>query len=235
MFMGHYGPAVWDSRRGKTVPLISLWQAFLAVQAVDIIFAVLAILGIEGTVMKNGLPFFDIPWSHSLLSAIVISLAAGAVFRHFKPQSGMKGFWIIAALAFSHWLLDLVVHRPDLSIYPGGSQLFGFGFWNYVVPSFILEIGLLFIGLFYWVRVTRAKNSFYNIAPWGLYAFMVALQFAFITLPGLQLQRGIFDPSAQPQGAFLGVSALFVFGLLALLIGLIERGRPSNYALSSST
>ena len=86
MFMGHYGPAVWDAQRGKGEPLIALWQAFLAVQAVDIVFAVLAIVGVEGTVMKNGQPFFDIPWSHSLLTSLLISLFRRRIYFCLDPK-----------------------------------------------------------------------------------------------------------------------------------------------------
>lgn len=235
MFMGHYGLAVWDAQRGKKRPLISLWQAFLAVQFMDIVFAILAVFDIEGTVMKSGQPFFDIKWSHSFVSSVLLSFLGGAVFLFFKPKVGIKGFWVIAALVFSHWLLDLVVHRPDLPLYPQSSQLFGFGFWNYPIAAFILEIGLLFLGLFYWVRVTSPKNMLFTIAPWCLFAFMVAIQFLFITQPGLHLQAGTFDPSSQPQGIALGLSALFTFALLATLIGFIENGRSSIHISSSST
>lgn len=234
MLMGHYGLAVWDTQRGKKEPLIALWQAFLAVQAIDIVFAVLAIFGIEGTIMKNGAPFFYIPWSHSLVGSIFISLCAGAFFYFLKPETGKKGFWVITALAFSHWILDFVVHRPDLALYPGSSQFFGLSFWDYPVAAFFLEIGLLFFGLLYWVRATYAVSIIYRIAPWALFIFMSVLQFLFITQPGLHLQAGTFDPNSQPQGATLGVSALFGFAVVAFLIGLIERGRYPLYGSSSS-
>jgi hypothetical protein len=34
----------------------------------------------------------------------------------------------------SHWVLDLVVHRPDLPLYPG-SQRLRFGLWNNVAAT----------------------------------------------------------------------------------------------------
>jgi len=229
MFMGHYGPAVWDTQRGKGEPLIALWQAFLAVQAVDIVFAVLAIVGVEGTAMKDGQPFFDIPWSHSLLTSLLISLLAGGLFRLLKPSAGAKGFWVIAALAFSHWILDLIVHRPDLPLYPGGELYLGLALWNMPWLAYGLEIGLLAIGFVYWMRVTKPRSTLYAAAPIALFVFMAALQFYVITKPGLELQAGTFDIAAQPEGVGLGVSALFAFALLAGLIALIERGRPSVY------
>jgi len=66
MFIGHYGPAVWDTQRGHGVPLITLWQGFVAVQALDFTAGVLTLFGLEGTRMVNDAPFLHIPWSHSL-------------------------------------------------------------------------------------------------------------------------------------------------------------------------
>lgn len=227
MFMGHYGPAVWDTQRGKGLPLIALWQAFLAVQAIDIVFACLAMFGLEGSIMKDGMPFFDIPWSHSLLTSLLISVLAGCLFRVLKPAAGAKGFWVITALAFSHWVLDFIVHRPDLPLYPGGELYLGLGLWNFPWTAFVLEIGLLLIGFAYWMRVTKPRSRIYTIAPFLLFTFMVAVQFVFITKPGLDLQAGIFDMASQPQGVALGVSGLFAFALLTGLVALIEQGRPS--------
>jgi hypothetical protein len=234
MFMGHYGPAVWDTQRGKGVPLIALWQAFLAVQAIDIVFAVLAIFGLEGPVMKDGEPFSNIPWSHSLVTSIGISLVAGAIFWAFNRKAGAKGFLVITGLAFSHWILDLIVHRPDLPLYPGGELHLGFAVWNYPLIAFALEIGLLLFGFVYWMAVTKPKSILYSLAPMALFFFMCVLQFEFITKPGLDLQAGTFDLGAQLQGVALGVSALLAFGILAGLIGWIEGGRPSKFADDST-
>jgi len=101
MFIGHFGPAAWDTQRGKGVPMVTLWQGFLAVQAMDILFSVLAIFGIEGTgYMQDGVPLFDIPWSHSLVTSALLALAVGALFRALKPSAGMRGFWVMAGLVF---------------------------------------------------------------------------------------------------------------------------------------
>ncbi|RKQ71759.1 hypothetical protein DES40_1089 [Litorimonas taeanensis] len=229
MFMGHYGPAVWDTQRGRTAPLVPLWQAFLAVQAVDIVFSVLAIMGVEGSVMKDGQPVFHIPWSHSLLTSLIISIAAGAIFISFKPSAGRKGFIVVSLLAFSHWVLDLVVHRPDLPLYPGGDLHLGFALWDYPLLSFAMEIGLLLLGFVYWMGVTKPKTVFYSLAPIVLFTFMCILQFIAITKPGLDLQAGTFDPATQPQGVVLGVSGLFAFGLLTVCIWAIERGRRAQF------
>lgn len=231
MFIGHYGPAIWDTQRGHGVPVIKLWQGFLAVQFVDIIWAILVILGIEGPgTVVNGVPVFNIPWSHSLLSSLLLASFAGGLFRLFKPSAGARGFWVIAALVFSHWLLDLIVHRPDLAFYPGGTHLLGFGFWNFPIAAYILEMGLVFAGFLFWQKVTIAKHKKYTIAIWAFFTFMAALQAYVILIPGLAVQAGTFDATAGPQGAALGITTLIIFFSMAAIIGWIEKGRSSKFS-----
>lgn len=234
MFIGHYGPAVWDTQRGHSTPTVKLWQAFLAVQFVDIIWAVLVIFGIEGPgTNASGAPIFNIPWSHSLVSSLLLAIFAGTVFRLLKPEAGKRGFWVIAILVFSHWLLDLIVHRPDLPLYPGGTLMLGFSFWNYPIAAYVLETGLVLAGFLFWQKVTVAKHKKYTIALWGLFLFMLALQAYVILLPGLAFQAGQTGNSSGPQGIALGVTTLIIFFGLAAIIGWIEKGRPSKFSQPS--
>jgi len=230
MFIGHFGPAAWDTQRGHGKPIVALWQGFLAVQAVDILWSILVIFGIEGTTVNAaGEPLFNITWSHSLLSSILMAVICGFLFMKLKPEAGKRGFWIIAILVFSHWVLDLIVHRPDLPLYPGGEKLLGFGFWNYPIPAFVLEAGLLGAGLLYWQRVTQAKSRVYDFAIWVLFLVMVAIHYYAIVMPGLAVQAATFDHGAGPQGASLGITTLILFLGFAFLISRIERGRPSKF------
>ena len=225
MFMGHFGPAVWDTQRGKGEVLVPLWMGFLAVQFMDIVFALLAIFGLEGeTRMVDGIPLFTIPYSHSLVSAMILAAIGGGLFKLIRPKSGAKGFWVVFGLVFSHWVLDLIVHRPDLPLWPGSGVELGFGIWNWPLLAFSLEIGLLLAAFLYWMRVTTGPRSSV-IALSALFLFMVIIQFIFITAPGLQVRAGTFDPTAGPQGAALGVSALLTFGILAAAIAWIEKRR----------
>ena len=211
--------------------MITLWQGFLAVQAVDILWSILNIFGLEGAgVNADGAPIFNIDWSHSLISTLVIAALCGLMFRIFKPETGKRGFWVISCLVFSHWALDLIVHRPDLPLYPGGEHMLGFGLWNFPIIAFILEAGLLLAGLLFWQKVTQAKNKAYDYGIWALFLVMVAVHYYAIVMPGLAYQAGTFDPRAGLQGAALGVVTLILFLGFALTIALIERGRPSNYA-----
>lgn len=229
MFMGHYAPAVWDTQRGKGVVLVPVWMAFLAVQFMDIVFALLTMAGIEGdTRMIGGEPYFTIPYSHSLLTSLGWAALGGLIFKLLRPQSGAKGFWVVFGLVFSHWVLDLIVHRPDLPLWPGSTTEFGLSVWNWPYLAFVLEMGLLLAAFIYWIRVTTGPRSGI-IGLTVLFVFMGVLQFAFITAPGIQVQAGIFDPSAGPHGMKLGVLMLFTYGLLASAIAWVERRRAPKF------
>lgn len=232
MFIGHYGPAVWDTQRGHEQPLLALWQGFLAVQAMDFTAGALTLFGLEGTRMVNDVPLFHIPWSHSLLGAFVIAVLAGLIFKSLKPSIGKKGFWVVAVLAFSHWPLDLLVHRPDLPLYPGGNYMMGFSLWDFAWPSFVAEVLLLGGALTWWLKVTRGP-SWTGFATALLFILMCTLHYIAITMVTLQVQAGRFDPSHQPQGVMAGVVMLSILLLFTLLIGLIERKRISKFSLTS--
>lgn len=231
MFIGHYGPAVFDTQRGHGQPIVTLWQGFLAVQAMDILWSILTIFGIEGAgTMVEGQPLFHIPWSHSLVTSLLLALLCASLFRALKPAAGMRGFWVIAALVFSHWVLDLIVHRPDLALYPGSDVMFGFSLWNLPIVAYVLEMGLMAAGFLFWQKVTTAKSRKYTLAIWILFAVMALLQAAVILAPGLAVQAGTFDMSQGLQGPALGVTTLIIFLLFAAIVGWIEKGRPSKFS-----
>ncbi len=233
MFMGHYAPAVFDTQRGKSIVLVPVWIAFLAVQFMDIIFALLVMFGIEGeTRMIDGEPYFTIPYSHSLITSLGWAALGGLIFKLAFPKAGAKGFWVVFGLVFSHWVFDLIVHRPDLPLWPGSTTELGLSIWNWPYLAFALEMGLLLAAFIYWMRVTTGpKSSVIGLSV--LFVFMGLLQFTFITSPGLQVQAGTFDPAAGPQGVMLGVLMLFTYALLATAIWWVERRRAPKIILQT--
>jgi len=146
MFVGHYGPsfAIKSLR-----PAIPLWVLFVAVQLVDVAWAVLILLGVEkvrivpGITASNPLDLYYMPYTHSLVAAIFWSVAAVVLVRllpHVAPRSA--AIWIGAGV-FSHWILDYLVHRPDLPLYDDTMKM-GLGLWNYPAVALSLEAALLF-------------------------------------------------------------------------------------------
>jgi membrane-bound metal-dependent hydrolase YbcI (DUF457 family) len=178
MFVGHFGPsyAVKSLR-----PAIPLWLLFMAVQLVDVIWAVLVLLGVEkvriapGVTASNPLDLYYMPYTHSLVAAISWSVAAGAVVWRWRRVANRSAAVWIGAAVFSHWVLDLVVHRPDLPLY-GNEMKVGLGLWNYPVLALSLEAALLFGGMIMYLRVTRPINMIGRVGPPVFGVAMLAIQ-----------------------------------------------------------
>jgi membrane-bound metal-dependent hydrolase YbcI (DUF457 family) len=173
MFAGHFGLAAGvkalDSRllaqsratagaAERTLPAgasagVPLWALMLATQLLDVLFAFLLIPHVESFSGGSGYGegVINAHYTHSLAGALLIALAAGVgAWRLWGRQGGL----IIAATVFSHWLLDLVVHRPDLPLLPGNAgnfPLLGFGLWNEPAISITIEAVLIGAGAILYV------------------------------------------------------------------------------------
>lgn len=224
MFIGHYGPAVYDVvRSGK----VKLWQAFLAVQAMDIAFCLLVPFGLEGAAsIVDGQLVFDIDYSHSFVGAVFIAFLAAGLYRltHRGDKGSMRGFWIIFILAFSHWPLDWLVHRPDLVWVPGSELKMGLGFWNYAWPSYLLEVFLLGTAIAFWLAKTSGPR-WTMISAWVTVALLSVVHFFSITKTTLDQQAGTLDIAALPSGLPFAISGLVFFVGFALWIGWLESKR----------
>lgn len=147
MFAGHFGLAAAVKARRPEVPL---WALMLSTQLLDVIFVPLYVTGVEtidsshGTGYGEGVIHAD--YTHSLAGAVLIALIAGLLaWRRW----GRRGGWTIAGMVFSHWILDLLVHRADLPLLPGnagGFPLLGFGLWQWPAVSAALEAALIVAG-----------------------------------------------------------------------------------------
>ena len=225
MFIGHYGPAVYDVlRSGK----VRLWQAFLAVQAIDVVFCLLALFGVEGAVsLVDGNLVFDIPWSHSLISAVIIASVTASIFHLLTGRTSMKGYWIMWLLAFSHWPLDWLVHRPDLPLYPGADWMMGLSLWNFAWPAYIVEVALLATAIGLWLSKTTGSR-WTSLAAWIFVGLLAMLQFFSITKPTLDLQAGTLDLAALPSAVPVAISGLLFYAIAAGFIGWLESRRRYN-------
>jgi hypothetical protein len=133
MFIGHYGPAFGAKAAVRAVPL---WVLFVAVQFMDVIWALLVLLGIEkvkivpGFMQGSSLDLYFMPYTHGLFGALALSVVFGAIVASCLRVRRRAVFFIVAAAVFSHWILDLIVHAPDLWIYDGVKV--GFGLWRWL-------------------------------------------------------------------------------------------------------
>lgn len=174
MFVGHYGVSFAARRFFPSVPL---WVFFVAVQLLDVIWAPLIVLGIEhvrivpGITASNPLDLYYMPYTHSLVAAVAWSGAAYVGWRVWKGRGVAAGAAAAVALAvFSHWVLDAVVHRPDLPLYDNTAKV-GLGLWNQPAIAFALESILLLGGVALYARIGGARR----MAVWVFAAAMLAV------------------------------------------------------------
>jgi membrane-bound metal-dependent hydrolase YbcI (DUF457 family) len=158
MIAGHFGFAAGVKAAEPPAPL---WALMLGTAWLDVIFVPLFAAGIEtitpvpGTSGGYGNGIIHADYTHSLIGALVLSGVYGALFL---PRFGRRVAWVLAAIAFSHWLLDLVVHRGDMPILPGdlgNLPRLGFGLWAYPTASVIVELALVVGGSWLYWRAAR--------------------------------------------------------------------------------
>ena len=104
----------------------------------DILLWLLVLAGVESVQVPKDLRTmadltFDFPYSHGLVASLGWSLVMFTigwfVGRRF-PQQRFACALALAADVFSHFILDWLVHIPELPLAGRDSMLLGFGLWK---------------------------------------------------------------------------------------------------------
>jgi hypothetical protein len=204
MFIGHYGVAYAAKAVAPKAPLAAY---FLAVQALDVLFSVFVLSGVEHMEIVhkytsyNPYRLYDMPITHSLVGALGLEFAVSivAVLIRWPRRESM---WLGLAV-FSHFLLDLPVHTPDLSIAGNDTAKLGLGLWNNVPLAIGLELLMLVGG---WLLFTRSKRSDATFPKQRNRIFLGVLVVVTIVTP--------FMPDPSSPAAF-ACQALVSYGVLA--------------------
>jgi hypothetical protein len=175
MFAGHFALAAGVKSAKNTPPI---WSLMLATQLLDVVFVPLYLSGIE-TIEKVGAGGYGggiihAIYSHSLVGALVlagVALAAGSAIW------GRRAGWILGAVTFSHWVLDLLVHRMDLPLLPGNwgnLPTLGFSLWQYPVLTGSLELAMIVVftamyGVSLWKAATHKPRAVVATAAMGIF------------------------------------------------------------------
>lgn len=175
MFVGHYAAAL-AARAAE--PRAPLWAYVLGCQAVDIAWSGLIILGVEKAGIDHSLPgsplvLSHMPYTHSLPAAVLWSVAVGVGLMTLLKLPKRAGLFIGLAV-FSHWILDFLVHRPDLPLLWGEPKV-GLGLWDYPLPEQVLELGLLAMAGAAWAWRRGQEGRGWIAAP-AFLAFLLFLQ-----------------------------------------------------------
>ena len=211
MFVGHYAAAF----AAKAIePKAPLWTLVAGAQLVDIGWSALIIAGIERASVDPALPGSSLilehmPWTHSLPMTFVWAAGAALLARFVLRLTNWASVMIGITVA-SHWLLDFLVHRPDLELWIGGDKV-GLGLWNYPVPEQALEMGLLAVCGAAWAASRKAEGR----TAWPalvFIGFLVALQVIAMLAP----------TPAGPAGFQVGLMALTVYLAVTGIAALTE-------------
>lgn len=165
----------------EQVPFIWI---LLAVQFVELIWVALNLLGIEKVTTEDTVRFVGdinlsyMPYSHSILSSVIIALIAVLVFLVWKRSWKIA---LIMGLAFlAHIILDILTHAKDLPLGFSNTHFIGMGLYSSLpITGFIFE---LVFGLFCWWYYKGNKALFWVILLFNLANISMFLP----QLPGLE-------------------------------------------------
>jgi membrane-bound metal-dependent hydrolase YbcI (DUF457 family) len=174
VFIGHFAVAFAAK---PAAPSVSLGTLFVACEWVDLVWPLFLLMGVERVQIRPGitaftpLDFVHYPWTHSLLMCAL--WAAGFGLLYLVMRRNLRAALLLAGVVLSHWLLDLLVHRPDLPLAPGSESRWGLGLWNSVPATLAIEAALFAGALAWYAKRTRALDRIGSWGLWGLVAFLL--------------------------------------------------------------
>jgi hypothetical protein len=222
VFLGHFAVAFAAK---KAAPDVSLGTLFIAAQLADLLWPVFFLLGLETFEIRPGitaatpLEFTHYPYSHSLIALLGWSAALGGVYV-LLGRGRMKAALVIASVVMSHWLLDVVAHRPDMPVTISGAERLGLGLWNSIPATLAVESALFAVGLILYTRTTHAVDRAGRLGLWVLVGLLIAI-FAGATL------------GPPPQSKMAVPAAGFAMWLLVAFAYWIDRHRSPARLVSA--
>ena len=173
MFLGHF--ALGFAAK-SAAPRVSLGTLFLAAQFIDLLWPTFLFMGLERVRIEPGatavvpLVFEHYPYTHSLLAVLGWAVLIGGL--HFLLMRDRRSAIVLGLLVLSHWVLDLLVHKPDLQILPWSNTVVGLRLWMSLTLTLALEVPLFMLGVWLYARNTRAGDA---DGLWGLVGLVLFL------------------------------------------------------------
>ena len=184
MFIGHFAVALAARR---AAPRASLGWFFAASQLPDLLWPLLVLADVERVRIAPGdtaftpLAFDHYPWSHSLLSAVLLGVVFAALYRTRHREQ--RGAALVALLVVSHWVLDWITHRPDMPLMPGSDVRVGLGLWQSVPWTLIVETAMFAAGAWLYATATVARGRKGRLIFWSLVGFLLLTELANVLSP----------------------------------------------------
>ena len=173
MGIGHAAVALGASRAAPRVNVgLLVFAAFLA----DFLLGIFAAFGLEQAHVPPDYASrhyltFTFPYSHGMVPLLAWGALLGVLFCRVDKRNHIRAFWVIAVLVFSHFILDALVHVPELPLLGQNSPKFGLALWNHMPLELSLETLMAVAGLaIYWNlgHVSTARR-------WGMAVFAMGL------------------------------------------------------------
>jgi hypothetical protein len=223
MFAGHVGAALAIGRVERRVNIGAFVAAALLL---DLVLWLFVLLGWESVAIPTDFarthqPEFTFPYSHGLLSSALWSALAGAVAFVWSARVGVAPWRVgvlIAGAVFSHWLLDALVHLPELPLAGAGSPKVGLGLWQRMPVALVVEAGIVVVGL--WLFLPGSTLSR------GRSIGVAALSLALLAFTILGMTIAPPPPSASAMAGSSLVTLVAVC-LLACWLGRAPREGPA--------
>jgi hypothetical protein len=227
MFLGHYG-AAFAFKRAE--PKISLGTLFIAAQLVDLLWGAFLLLGWEHVrILPDENPlltlqFYDYPISHSLLGGLGWGIAAAALYYSW-PTRDTSRHWqasaLVGAAVLSHWLMDVVVHVPDLPLAGNDSLKVGLGLWRHVGLSVALELLVLAGGVALYVTSRSRRHPVRPVRLAVVLVLLVAVYAASLLGP------------PPPSIAAIGAGDIVFMLVMGLLAAWADRGGAARKVVAA--
>jgi hypothetical protein len=214
MFIGHYAPAFIAATIPKAPRLAIL---FVAAQLVDIAFFMFVLLGTEhmrivpGITATNPMDLYFMPYTHSLIGTA--AWAFGFAVLVWMMSRNRAGAFIAALVVASHWFLDVLVHRPDMTVL-GNAPKLGFGLWDQPLIEMPLELGITGAAFGFYISRTRGVGGATLAPMWMLAGGLLVVQL-----------YNWLAPQPTKLDASLPLSALVAFALFIWLAFRLDRTR----------
>ena len=184
VFIGHFAVAFAAKRAS---PRTSLGATFFAAQFADLLWPLLLLLGVERVrILTASNPFLNLdfvsyPWSHSLTMELVWGALLGLVYGALTGNR--RGAVVVGLLVPSHWVLDWIVHVPDLPLAPGGAAREGLGLWRSPLSTIILEGAMFAAGVALYAKTTAARDRIGSLGLAGLVLLLIVFYGASVISP----------------------------------------------------
>ncbi len=182
MFAGHVGAALAFGRADRRVNVgVFVAGALL----LDLLLWTFVLLGWESVTIpadyaRTHQPEFEFPYSHGLVASLAWSALAGVAFYFWYPRRDagkLRGAVLVTAAVFSHWILDVLVHAPELPVAGAKSMKIGLWLWHNIPLALGVEALFAAGGLYLYLagaRLSRVRKIALAVLTLLILVFTIA-------------------------------------------------------------